>query len=66
MLKGFLAATASGTPDQILEVYRPRYELLGPFDVAPAFRFGGIPFDEAEASVRLFTAEVIPVVRSWR
>lgn len=65
LMKGFLDATASGTPDQILEKYRARYDLLGGFEAAPAFRFGGIPFDEAEAGMRLFAAEVLPVLKSW-
>lgn len=65
-LKGFLEATASGTPDQILEKYRARYELLGGFEAAPAFRFGGVPYDEAEAGMRLFAAEVLPELKSWR
>ncbi|MFV0258106.1 MAG: LLM class flavin-dependent oxidoreductase [Acidimicrobiales bacterium] len=64
-LDGFLSATAHGTPDQILERYRQRTELLGPFEAAPAFRFGGIPFDEAEASLRLFATEVLPELQTW-
>jgi alkanesulfonate monooxygenase SsuD/methylene tetrahydromethanopterin reductase-like flavin-dependent oxidoreductase (luciferase family) len=64
-LKGFLEATAHGTPDHVIEAYRARYELMGGFEAAPAFRFGGIPFAEAEASMRLFAAEVLPVLKSW-
>ncbi|MEO5901330.1 MAG: LLM class flavin-dependent oxidoreductase [Ilumatobacteraceae bacterium] len=64
-LDGFLKATASGTPEQILANYRARWELLGGFEAAPAFRFGGVPFDEAEASMRLFAAEVLPELKSW-
>ena len=64
-LDGFLSATASGTPDQVLETYRVRRELMGPFEAAPAFRFGGIPYAEAEASMRLFAAEVLPVLKGW-
>jgi alkanesulfonate monooxygenase SsuD/methylene tetrahydromethanopterin reductase-like flavin-dependent oxidoreductase (luciferase family) len=63
-LDGFLEATASGTPEQIVAKYRARRELLGPFEAAPAFRFGGIPFDEAEASMRLFATEVLPELKS--
>ena len=37
----------------------------GPFEAAPAFRFGGVPYEEAEASMRLFAAEVLPVLKSW-
>ena len=62
---GFLSATCYGTPDQIIEKYRARRELLGDFEAAPAFRFGGIPFEEAKASVRLFAEEVIPELKRW-
>jgi hypothetical protein len=30
-----------------------------------AFRFGGIPYDTAEKSLRLFAKEVLPVLQSW-
>ena len=64
-LEGFLDATAHGTPEQVIAKYRERWELLGPFEAAPAFRFGGIPYEEAEASMRLFAAEVLPELKSW-
>ncbi|MEO6570200.1 MAG: LLM class flavin-dependent oxidoreductase, partial [Ilumatobacteraceae bacterium] len=64
-LRGFLDATAHGTPEQVLGAYRTRWELVGGFEAAPSFRFGGIPYDEAEASLRLFAAEVLPELRRW-
>jgi hypothetical protein len=64
-LEGFLDATCHGTPAQIIARYRDRWELMGGFEAAPAFRFGGIPFAEAEASMRLFAAEVLPELKSW-
>ncbi len=64
-MDGFLSATTVGSPAEIIEKCRARIELIGPFEAAPAFRFGGIPFDEAEASMRLFAAEVLPVLQSW-
>jgi alkanesulfonate monooxygenase SsuD/methylene tetrahydromethanopterin reductase-like flavin-dependent oxidoreductase (luciferase family) len=64
-LNGFLEATASGTPEQVIEKYRARYELLGPFEAAPAFRFGGIPYAETEASLRLFASKVLPELKRW-
>jgi alkanesulfonate monooxygenase SsuD/methylene tetrahydromethanopterin reductase-like flavin-dependent oxidoreductase (luciferase family) len=64
-LEGFLDATAYGTPEQIIGKDRSRWELLGPFEAAPAFRFGGIPYDQAEASMRLFASEVLPELASW-
>ncbi|MDZ7727103.1 MAG: LLM class flavin-dependent oxidoreductase [Dehalococcoidia bacterium] len=65
MLKGFQKATASGTPDQILETLSARKELMGSFELASSFRFGGIPYEEAEASLRLFAKEVLPVIKTW-
>jgi alkanesulfonate monooxygenase SsuD/methylene tetrahydromethanopterin reductase-like flavin-dependent oxidoreductase (luciferase family) len=64
-LEGFMQACAHGTPEQILETFRQRRELIGPFELATCFRYGGIPIDEAEASMRLFAAEVMPVIREW-
>ena len=42
-----------------------RWDLIGPFEACPAFRFGGIPYAEAEASMRLFAKEVMPVFKFW-
>lgn len=64
-IEGFLAANAYGTPDQLLETFRARYDVIGPFELATCFRFGGIDFDAAEASMRLFAKEVMPEVKSW-
>ena len=64
-LDGFLDATAYGTPEQIIAEYRSRWDLLGPFEMAPAFRFGGIPFHEAKDSMQLFAAEVLPELHRW-
>jgi alkanesulfonate monooxygenase SsuD/methylene tetrahydromethanopterin reductase-like flavin-dependent oxidoreductase (luciferase family) len=64
-LEMFMKATAWGTPDQILSVLERRRDLIGPFEYTTAFRYGGIPFDEAEASLRLFASEVLPVLKTW-
>jgi len=65
LLDGFLSATCYGTPEQIIEKYHARRELIGDFEAAPAFRFGGIPFDEAKASLTLFANEVVPELKRW-
>jgi alkanesulfonate monooxygenase SsuD/methylene tetrahydromethanopterin reductase-like flavin-dependent oxidoreductase (luciferase family) len=64
-LQMFMKATAWGTPDQILATLEQRRDLIGPYEYTTAFRYGGIPYEEAEASMRLFAAEVLPVVQSW-
>jgi alkanesulfonate monooxygenase SsuD/methylene tetrahydromethanopterin reductase-like flavin-dependent oxidoreductase (luciferase family) len=61
----FMSATAWGTPDQILATLEQRRELIGPFEYTTAFRYGGIPYDEARASMQLFGEEVLPVIQSW-
>jgi alkanesulfonate monooxygenase SsuD/methylene tetrahydromethanopterin reductase-like flavin-dependent oxidoreductase (luciferase family) len=64
-LDGFLKATAWGTPDKVLRTLEARRELLGPYELATTFRFGGLPFEHAEASLRLFAKEVMPVIKRW-
>jgi hypothetical protein len=38
---------------------------MGDVGALCAFRFGGAPLDVAERGMRLFAAEVMPVLRSW-
>ncbi len=64
-LKGFLKANAFGTPDQILTTLDKRRSELGAFEQATCFRYGGIPIEEAEAGMRLFAKEVLPVLQAW-
>lgn len=64
-LKGFMQAAAWGTPDQVLATFEARRKLLGPFELATSFRFGGIPYATAEQSLRLFAREVLPVLKTW-
>jgi alkanesulfonate monooxygenase SsuD/methylene tetrahydromethanopterin reductase-like flavin-dependent oxidoreductase (luciferase family) len=64
-LQMFMKATSWGSPEQILARLEARRELIGPFEYTTAFRYGGIPYEEAEASMRLFASEVLPVLHSW-
>ncbi len=64
-LKGFMSSNAYGTPDQILEAFEQRRDALGPYELATCFRYGGIPFEESKASLELFAAEVLPVLKTW-
>ena len=65
-LDDFLASNAYGTPQQILDKLRQRFEITGPFDMATCFRFGGIPIEQTRASVQLFAEKVMPEPRSWK
>ena len=62
---GFLASNAYGTPEQMIARFRERHDTIGSFELATCFRFGGIPYEEAEASMRLFAQEVMPELKSW-
>jgi alkanesulfonate monooxygenase SsuD/methylene tetrahydromethanopterin reductase-like flavin-dependent oxidoreductase (luciferase family) len=61
----FVAAQSWGTPKQILDKLERRRSILGGFELNVATSFAGLPFPEAEASMRLFAAEVIPELHRW-
>ncbi len=62
---GFMQAAVWGTPDRILRELEKRRAVVGAFELNASFRFGGIPYPKAEASMRLFAKEVLPVLKSW-
>lgn len=62
----YLDVNVWGTPEQIVERLRVRREVLGDHDLTCCFRFAGLPYEEAEASMRLFAREVLPVVQPER
>jgi alkanesulfonate monooxygenase SsuD/methylene tetrahydromethanopterin reductase-like flavin-dependent oxidoreductase (luciferase family) len=66
LVDALLQVAVRGTPDQVLRAYEERRRLLGDFELNSSFRFGGIPFAKAEASMRLFAAEVLPVLKTWQ
>ncbi|MBX9698429.1 MAG: LLM class flavin-dependent oxidoreductase [Acetobacteraceae bacterium] len=63
--EGFMKAAAWGRPERMLRMIEERRALIGDFEMAMSFRFGGIPIAHAEASLRLFAKEVLPVLKSW-
>lgn len=54
-----------GTPEQILQKLEQRKELLGGFETLVIPRYGGMSVEDAEGSLRLFSQEVLPELRSW-
>jgi hypothetical protein len=65
IVSAFMDAAVWGPPDRILRKLDERRALVGDFELATSFRFGGTPFDVAETVLRLYAKEVIPVVHSW-
>jgi hypothetical protein len=64
-MDGFMKAAAWGPPDRILRELDARRAVIGDFELNSAFRFGGIPYKVADASLRLFAKEVLPVLKTW-
>jgi alkanesulfonate monooxygenase SsuD/methylene tetrahydromethanopterin reductase-like flavin-dependent oxidoreductase (luciferase family) len=65
IVSAFMEAAVWGTPDRILQKLDERRGIVGNFELATSFRFGGTPFDLAESGLRLYAKEVLPVVQSW-
>ncbi len=54
-----------GTPDQVLDKITGFCQLTGADNFVGVFRYGGMPQGEAEASMRLFAAGVLPELTRW-
>jgi hypothetical protein len=47
------------------DTVRERRGIVGEFDLATSFRFGGMPFDLAEDGLDFYAKELLPVLHSW-
>jgi len=65
IVSAFMEAAVWGTPDRILRKFEERRAIVGDFELATSFRFGGTPYDLAETGLRLYAKEVLPVVHAW-
>jgi hypothetical protein len=52
----YLDVNVWGTPEQIVERLHARREVVGDHDLTCCFRFAGLPYDDAEASMRCFAS----------
>jgi hypothetical protein len=62
---GYVEGQVWGTPQQMLEGFEKRREVIGDFDVLIIPRFAGMPFEVAERTVETFAKHVIPELKSW-
>jgi alkanesulfonate monooxygenase SsuD/methylene tetrahydromethanopterin reductase-like flavin-dependent oxidoreductase (luciferase family) len=60
----YLGVNVWGTPDQIIDRLRERRDIIGDFDLTACFRYSGLPFDDAERSMRTFASAVLPALRA--
>lgn len=56
----FATSQTWGTPDQIVESIRHKRSVVGDYDLNCIFSYAGMPFDQVEASMRLFSEAVMP------
>jgi alkanesulfonate monooxygenase SsuD/methylene tetrahydromethanopterin reductase-like flavin-dependent oxidoreductase (luciferase family) len=63
MCEMYLGVQAWGTPEQILGRLEERRAVVGDFDLTCCFRYAGLPFEDAERSMRTFAAEVLPALQ---
>ena len=59
-VKAYCDVQTWGTPAQILDKLNRRRELLGDFELNLIVNYGGMTFEEADSSLRLFAKEVLP------
>lgn len=55
-----------GTPQDVLEQLEETKNTLNPQGMAPTLWMGGMPHDEAMASVKLFAEKCLPEMKSWK
>ena len=59
----YIDVQAWGTPDQIVDKLLARRDIIGDFELVCCFRYAGLPFEDAQRSMRTFAAEVLPALR---
>jgi alkanesulfonate monooxygenase SsuD/methylene tetrahydromethanopterin reductase-like flavin-dependent oxidoreductase (luciferase family) len=61
----FVELMPYGTPEQVLEKVRRIHRHIGNAGLLATFSFGGMPYDVAERSLRLFSKEVLPELKKF-
>ena len=62
-VRGFIKTQAWGTPEMCFKKLREHHELVGAQGLILVFTYGGIPYDLAERSMKLFAAEALPELK---
>jgi alkanesulfonate monooxygenase SsuD/methylene tetrahydromethanopterin reductase-like flavin-dependent oxidoreductase (luciferase family) len=50
----------NGTPDEVFAILKDKLEAVGAGELTVTMKFGTMPFEKAERSIRLFSKEVLP------
>ncbi len=63
--QSYLQVQSFGSPATILRKLAQRREVIGDFELSLIVRYGALPVERVEASLRLFAAEVLPELHRW-
>ena len=63
-LRGFFDTHPWGTPQQTIKRATELAEAFGTEEIMFIFKYGGMPIDCAEKSMRLFAKEVLPALQA--
>ena len=58
------ARAVAGTPKRCIEVLSKIQDTMGASEFVGVFKYGGMPYEEAERSLKLFAAEVMPAMKA--
>ena len=61
--RGFVDSHPWGTPDQTIKRATELAEAFGTDEIMFVFKYGGMPIDAAQQSMRLFAREVMPALK---
>ncbi len=61
----FVNLQVTGTPEQCYQKVMDIHDYTGADSLVAAFSYGGMPYDDAERSMRLFASEVIPELKKF-
>ena len=61
--EAFAAGQVWGTPDMIIQKLQEIQDLTAAQEIICQFKYGGMPMDRAEKSLRLFAKEVLPALQ---
>jgi len=60
----YIGLQPGGTPEQVYEKTKTFCDVIGADSFVGVFRYGGMPVDVAEKSLRLFAREVMPELKA--
>lgn len=64
--QAYVEANVYGTPEQIIGKYEHRRDVVGDFQANAAFSYAGMPYEQVQASMKLFGEKVVPELHKMK